>query len=293
MDSERPERHGGLLDRPLSRRRFLLLSAALSGSALSGYAVGIEPNRVGITRQTLHPEGASPDCRLRFLQLSDLHLRKIGYHEREVARKVNGLRPDFVVVSGDICGTHDGLALFERFLALLEPEVAVYGVPGNWEYRAELDLDRLDRLYRAHHGRLLINETLRLSYGSADVLLTGLDDFLQGRPDIVTALRGVQPAGNHLVLAHCPACRDLLLTQLPPGSGFFPQFMVAGHTHGGQVALFGFAPVIPRGSGRYQYGWYGSAEPRMFVSRGIGTTNLPVRFMAPPEIVCYEWHLRT
>lgn len=263
------------------------------GGALSGYALGVEPNRTEITRQTLHLEGASADCRVRFVQLSDLHLRNIGYHERDVARKAKELRPDFIVVSGDICGWDNGLEWFSQFLALLEPSVPVYGVPGNWEYRAELDLGQLDRLYRAHHGRLLINETLRLRHGTADILLTGLDDLLQGRPDISKALHGVTPAKNHLVLAHCPACRDALPAKLATSREFAPQYMVAGHTHGGQVNLFGFAPWLPRGSGRYQYGWYGGAGPRMFVSRGIGTTTLPVRFMASPEIVCYEWHLRT
>ncbi len=293
MDNGQPARHTGLPPRPLSRRQFLAVSAALGCGALSGYALGVEPNRTGITRQTLCPEGASADRRVRFVQLSDLHLRKIGYHERDVAQKTNGLHPDFVVVSGDICGMHGGLDWFARFLALLDPGMPVYGVPGNWEYRAGLDLGRLDRLYRGHHGRLLVNETIRLHYGGADILITGLDDLLMGRSDVAAALRGAAPAGNHLVIAHCPACRDLLPAQLSAGSAFDPQYMVAGHTHGGQVTLFGITPYLPQGSGRYRYGWYGGAGPRMFVSRGIGTTTLPVRFMAPPEIVCYDWHLRT
>lgn len=292
MDNGQSFRHTGLRSRPLSRRKFLRLSALVSGCVLSGYAFGIEPNRTDVIRQTLYSDGASTDCRVRFVQLSDLHLSGIGYHERDVAKKVNELQPDFVVVSGDTCSWHNGLEWFGQFLAMLASRVPVYGVPGNWEYRAGLDLGQLDRLYRAHHGRLLINETLRLHHGKADILLTGLDDFLMGWPDITRALYGVAPAGNHLVLAHCPVCRDLLSMQLTSDSGFAPQYMVAGHTHGGQVTLFGLAPYLPKGSGRYVHGWYGGKGPRMFVSRGIGTADLPVRFMAPPEIVCYDWHLK-
>jgi predicted MPP superfamily phosphohydrolase len=65
--------------------------------------------------------------------------------------------------------------------------------------------------------------------------------------------------------------------------------MLAGHTHGGQIRFFGFAPVLPRGSGGYVSGWYrGRSRLPMYVSRGIGTSLLRARFGAPPEIPVFE-----
>ncbi len=76
----------------------------------------------------------------------------------------------------------------------------VHGVPGNWDYRVGSTWVEVNCLYRGHHGRLLVNETIRMHYGGADILMTGLDDLLMGWPDIATALRGATPAGNHLVI---------------------------------------------------------------------------------------------
>jgi hypothetical protein len=64
--------------------------------------------------------------------------------------------------------------------------------------------------------------------------------------------------------------------------------MLSGHTHGGQVQIFGCAPRVPRGSGRYREGWYEDAGPVMYVSRGVGTSVLPVRLGARPEVSFFE-----
>jgi uncharacterized protein len=70
-----------------------------------------------------------------------------------------------------------------------------------------------------------------------------------------------------------------------------PQVMLAGHTHGGQVALFGWAPLRPPGSGRYVQGWYRDAATSLYVSRGIGTSVVPARFCAAPEVAYFAWTL--
>jgi hypothetical protein len=107
------------------------------------------------------------------------------------------------------------------------------------------------------------------------------------------------PAQQHLILAHCPAHRDVLLHDAAWGSklDLTPPtlagnngnvLMVSGHTHGGQVCLGGWAPVLPRGSGRYVAGWYTDGATPLYVSRGLGTTLLPIRFGSVPEIAYFE-----
>ncbi|MCK5075659.1 MAG: hypothetical protein KAR38_04750 [Calditrichia bacterium] len=70
-----------------------------------------------------------------------------------------------------------------------------------------------------------------------------------------------------------------------------PQLMLSGHTHGGQITFFGLAPILPRGSGKYVSGWYEKEKIKLYVSRGIGTSVIPFRFMSLPEIVCLDWAL--
>jgi predicted MPP superfamily phosphohydrolase len=125
------------------------------------------------------------------------------------------------------------------------------------------------------------------------VQVTGLDDLIGGRPDVARALADAIPSANHVLLAHCPAHRETFLAELASlnARALAPAFMLSGHTHGGQLALGGWAPMRPPGSGRYVAGWYRDARTALYVSRGLGTSVVPARFGAPPEIAVFEWRL--
>ena len=61
--------------------------------------------------------------------------------------------------------------------------------------------------------------------------------------------------------------------------------VLSGHTHGGQITFLGIAPFKPQGSGKYLKGWYKKSGPKMYISKGIGTSILPIRFGARAEMV--------
>lgn len=63
--------------------------------------------------------------------------------------------------------------------------------------------------------------------------------------------------------------------------------ILSGHTHGGQIVLFGNVFFTPLGSGSYVKGWYENEHSRMFVSKGIGTSALPIRFGARAEATIF------
>jgi predicted MPP superfamily phosphohydrolase len=286
-----------LRTRPLTRRRFLAALGGAGLTALAGEAFLLEPYRVTATRHRIGAQQGPASRRLTLVQLTDLHLRRIGHHEQHIARMVNDLKPHVVVFTGDIINDMGGLDLLGRFLRLLDPQLPKYAVYGNWEHKGEVSVPQLAEVYRQGNGRLLVNETVVHRHGDVACLITGVDDLVAGHPDINRALAGVEPLKNHLLLAHCPAYRDQLASSRETGLSaenrerFAVEFMLAGHTHGGQVTFFGYAPYLPSGCGRYLRGWYEDALPRLYVSRGLGTTSLPVRFMAPPEIACFHWHL--
>jgi predicted MPP superfamily phosphohydrolase len=102
---------------------------------------------------------------------------------------------------------------------------------------------------------------------------------------------------RNLLLAHCPEHRDRLEDAPSPFEGTAPPrmdpagitMMLSGHTHGGQVRVLGWAPAVPKGSGRYLRGWFrdpGSVP--LYVSRGIGTSMLPFRLGARPEVAVFS-----
>lgn len=285
----------------MTRRRWIasVASAALVGAAVDAFAV--EPNRVTVTRHRLGTLGGAT---ARIAQLTDLHLQSVGRHEERIAAAVAALRPDLILLTGDSVDHAGSLDLLDGFLALLDAGTPKLAILGNWEHWAGVDLPRLARVYERRNGQLLRNESVVLPFGQAELLVTGLDDLVGGSPDVHAALAGVMPRPNHLLLAHCPMHREAYHAALgaTPAGGdasplgidrraMRPQLMLAGHTHGGQVAPFGWAPLRPPGSGRYVRGWYRDDDIALYVSRGLGTSILPARFCALPEIAYFEWAL--
>jgi predicted MPP superfamily phosphohydrolase len=178
-----------------------------------------------------------------------------------------------------------GLDALSGFLALL-PSVPVLAVMGNWEYWGGIAPRSLSAVLSRWGGLLLVNESRRVPTPAGEILFTGLDDLVAGRPDPTAALRGVAPAPTHVVLAHCAAQRDRLADELH-GTPHRPSLVLSGHTHGGQVGLMGLR-FTPRGSGPYVEGWYRQGGIPLYVSRGVGTSVVPLRIGAPPEVAVFD-----
>jgi predicted MPP superfamily phosphohydrolase len=295
--------------RLLTRRRFLA-SVGVLGAGVAADGFLIEPQRLDVTRHVLDlpdGDGDASSAVLRVVQLTDLHIKEVSGHEEQVAREVRALSPSIIVLTGDSIDRRDRLEVLDEFLALLDPATPKFAVLGNWEYFCQVEHAQLGRVYERHGGRLLINETARVEHGGRRVLITGLDDLLAGTPQMARAVRDESPDRNHVVLAHCPMHRDYLWTEPhrpwlgdsgppaappdPASQRFHPRLVLSGHTHGGQVNIGGFCPWRPWGSGPYVSGWYRSAATDLYVSRGIGTVSVPVRFGSRPELACFDWNL--
>jgi len=270
---------------------------SLGGLALAAAGVEaavLEPRRLAVTRHRLGRGDGDGESNLAIVQVSDLHLRTVGGLEEKIAETVTDLRPDLVVFTGDMIHDAEALTLLRDFLGLLDPVTPKCSILGNWERSCGVDIGELRSTYAASNSQLLVNESVVYEHGAARLRVTGLDDLIEGRPDIGAALQGAPPIVNHLLLAHCPGQRDVIdFAALGGSGGAVPQYMLSGHTHGGQVALWGLAPVRPRGSGRYVAGWYRGEGPELYVSRGLGWTSLPIRLGSVPEIAFFEWKLES
>jgi predicted MPP superfamily phosphohydrolase len=271
----------------VTRRRFLagVGGLAAAGTLLEGIA--LEPRRISITRHDLGTPSSSDPTPLRLVQLTDLHLRSVGAFEEAVAAQVEALGADAILLTGDAIDRDDALPLLQDFLALLPANVARFSTLGNWEYASRVGLQRLEAIYQRADCQLLVNETASITHEGRRADLVGLDDLLGGRPDLAAAVASESLGPNVLLLSHCPAYRDEVATHEVGATA-----MLSGHTHGGQIALGRWAPVRPRGSGDYLAGWYRRAEPHLYVSRGLGTTGVPIRFGSVPEIACFDWFLK-
>lgn len=276
-----------LVERSARRfRKAIVASLCLGawGMLVTLYAWLGEPGWIETTRHVVGSPvtGARP---LRVVQIADLHLRGLGGRERRVAAAIRDARPDLLVLGGDLVDRPDDLPLLDAFLALVDFHGPAVAVPGNWEHWAGIARDDLRRLLDHRGVRLLVDDGLRLEHEGRPYVVLGLDDASTSRPDLARAEARVPAWRNVVAVTHSPWLRD-------SWRGPAPTFMLAAHTHGGQVTFLGYAPTRPPGSGPYVAGWYRGAPFDAYVNRGIGTSILPIRLGARPEVALFEWWLR-
>jgi uncharacterized protein len=260
--------------------------AALVGLALLCWAVLIEPGQL-VVRETRvvsarWPAGRAP---LRIAVLTDLHVGSFrnGLDRLdEVVARTNEQRPDLVVLLGDfiVHGVVGGRFVSPEAtagrLAGLRARDGVVAVLGNhdWWY----DGPRVRAALEGAGIRVLENEAVPIGDGPQRYWLAGLGDLWTRPVDIPGALSGVPAAEPVLLLSHNPD----VFPDVPERVAL----TLAGHTHGGQVALplVGRTVVPSRYGQRYAYGVIVEGGRTLFVSPGIGTSIIPVRFRVPPEI---------
>lgn len=274
----------------MSRRRLMTAGGAVAVGVPAACGIDglfITPRRLHTSDHLVASRAPRADTILRLLQVSDLHLHRIGRLETRLLETLHDSQADVIVFTGDMLDRRVDLWQLETFLRECPGSPRRFAILGNWEYEAGVPREALERLYDSHGIELLVNRSVELSTAGTRVRITGLDDLRAGAPDMIAALRDATPTPNHLLLAHCPLSRDVVT--IPTDHPV--DLLLAGHTHGGQVAPFGVALTLPSGSGRYVAGWYRDAGPPMYVSRGIGTSLIPVRLGATPELVRFEWTL--
>jgi len=267
----------------LSRRRLLQGGLLGFGGLVVGDGLFYEPRTPLIENLRFSSPKLSPGERLRLLQLTDLHIGSLSSYHRRIARQVKALNPDLVLLTGDYLEERRNLREVQRFLALLKGVAPTLAVQGNWEYWARLEGENLRRKFAARQVELLINEARLVNLRGIELNVLGLD-YPSDSDSLVRLLEQSVPESYNLLLSHVPAFEHRLL-------GDRVDLVLCGHTHGGQVRLPLLPPLyLPRYSGRFIAGRYrvGPAQTPLYVSRGIGTSVLPVRMFCQPEITVIE-----
>ena len=265
----------------ISRRRFLSLGmAGITGSIVADSA-WYEPQALQVEKLNLPTD--SPGKPVRLLQISDLHLSNFSSYFAKVARQVADLQPDLIVLTGDYLEEQRNIRGVLSFLKELKATHGIYAVQGNWEYWSRLEGENLRRHFAGAGVKLLINERADVEVNGRALSIFGLD--YPSSKDYLSRLQAeVDPERFNLLLSHVPAFAH---EQLNPHINL----ILSGHTHGGQVRLPFLPPFyLPRYSGRFVAGFYHVSQHRipLYVSRGVGTSVLPLRFFCRPEIGLFE-----
>lgn len=295
----------------ITRRGFLRFigGSVLSVAAFSAYAVGIEPMLLShVKRYALTPPHWPAGLKLRIVALADIHACRPWMTPERIASLVEGtnaLQPDLIVLLGDYIA---GMPLvtgpvtpsqWASALSGLKAPLGVLSILGNHDWWADGFAQRagagptIARKALEKVGiPVLENDVVRLEKDGHGVWIAGLADQLAllptrdragfiGLDDLDGTLAKVGDASPIILLAHEP---DIF-----PKVPWRVSLTLSGHTHGGQIRLFGYSPVVPsRFGNRYAYGHVVENDRNLIVSGGLGFSILPVRFGMRPEILSID-----
>tara|TARA_R110000868_G_scaffold175564_1_gene412660 strand:- start:15295 stop:16119 length:825 start_codon:yes stop_codon:yes gene_type:complete len=220
--------------------------------------------------------------KIKIIQLSDLHIQELKSFHKSIASRINKEQPDVIVFTGDSVTRTSRLRVLEQLLMLIDPKYLKIAILGNKEHDGKIPIEDLNSLFKKYNGLVLVNENYTLKKGNREINIIGLDDFMTGKADFEKAAAHIDPVKDTLILNHCPGYREKI-EEMNKELGLNIKLILSGHTHGGQITFFGKELFKPDGSGRYLKGWYQNDATRMYVSKGIGTTILPIRFCARAE----------
>jgi len=276
----------GLQQEPADGRRRFLRTAAravtLAPAAVAGFGVAIGRSQYRVTEVAVPIANLHPDLNgLRIVQISDVHLGPF-LSESEFARVIdmaNETKAQVAVATGDLISqAGDPLNHALRQLARLRSDTGIFGCHGNHEHYAGA------LHYCTMEGKRLGIEFLRhgawdLKFGQGHLRLVGVDYQSVLHPYLQGTDRLIRRDATNLLLSHNPDVFPVARRQ-----GF--DLTLAGHTHGGQVnfEILDRHINVSRLITPYTQGLYREEGKSIYVTTGVGTIGVPVRFGAPPEV---------
>lgn len=216
---------------------------------------------------------------------ADLHCGTFFGQKRveSVVQKINSLNPDIIILGGDyIESGPDYIKPCFGALGGLTARSGIYAVMGNRDYRNGVAV-AVRQAMADHNIKLLENSGVWISQNKPGeestvgrIRLGGIADVLRSNPNIEGALGEVSPEEFAIMVTHNPSFKLITDTRV--------DLALAGHTHGGQVTLFGLSLLPWQWGWKYTSGLQITDRTTVIVSNGVGTRLLPIRLFAPAEI---------
>lgn len=276
-------RRSGVYSAPRTPPRLRSLAAGLVQIARRAFA---EPHMLVVERRTIRLRRLPRELdNLRVVQLSDIHHSPFTGREQieRAVETVNSLRPDLIALTGDyVSHEREYAAPCAELLGQLRARGGVYAVLGNHDHWTDAAL--ITDLFRAEGIKVLINEGMRFEHPErpgAAFWLAGVDDTMVGLEDLPLALAGSRDSELKLLLAHNP-----MILRRAARAGV--DLVLSGHTHGGQVTWRSESSPSGRPRRRLLRGLGRQGETQIYVTRGLGTVVLPVRYGCLPEVSLLE-----
>jgi uncharacterized protein len=286
------------------------LGAGLGLLAAGSYALGVEPvYRLNIVDYALTPPNWVKGHKMTIAVVADIHAG--GYNMPlsrvdEIVERTNNLKPDLTLYLGDSLANYSTFGFINKVgfkdvaqsLSRLKAPLGVYGVLGNHDWwddnEAQLRLSGptiSQKIFSDHGIEMMENDAVKLTHKGKSFWLGGLGDQMafparrarargirRGVDDLQGTLDQMKGRLPIIMMAHEP----VIFRRMPDRVSL----TIAGHTHGGQVNLFGFRPTQYFNTRHeFLYGHYINEGRNLIVTGGLGCSHVPIRIGQPPEIV--------
>lgn len=231
-----------------------------------------------------HPDVPAAFDGFRIAFISDLHYKSLFKEKglENLVRLLNDQRADVLLVGGDLHEGCEYVAPVVSALAAVKVPMGTYVVLGNNDY--EVCYADIVRQLKEHNIHLLEHRVDTLRRDGAEILIAGVRNPFDLQKNGVSPTLALSPDDFVILLTHTPDyAEDVAITNT--------DLVLAGHTHGGQVTLFGlYAPILPSHYGqRFRGGLKRNSQGiPMIITNGLGTSNKNIRMFAPSEVVVIE-----
>ncbi|WP_158260617.1 metallophosphoesterase [Pleurocapsa sp. CCALA 161] len=252
------------------------------------YGIKIEPNWIEVVPIQLTIPHLDPAFdQFKVVQISDLHSGRYMPESRfaRIIQLVNQQQPDAIAITGDIVSKHSRFQAekLQQQLSQLQAKTVIVAVLGNHDHSEKIKL--LKRILVQSKIDNLDNQVYIVERGSKKLAFAGIDDPYWGKPNLNKILDHLPEQVPTIFLVHEP---DYIETSAKTHKF---ALQLSGHSHGGQIRIPFFAPlVLPYGGRKYFVGLNQVEDTITYTNRGLGMTNLPMRIGSRPEITVFTLH---
>ncbi len=282
-------RHAGAYDPSTSKKRLvirilivLLVLAVLAWPFLEPYMLETE------TVSLLADDLPADIGQLRVVYVTDIHKGGLytDGHLRDLVARINACNADLVLLGGDYATDSTGAVAFFNDLPRIHSRYGTFAVVGNHDRTTpESNLTQLRNAMQNAGVTPLVNMVSKVRIGLSDIYIAGVDDIYCGHPDIQGVASQVSTDDYVIFLCHNPTAipQALAAADRNQRSNWF-DLGLFGHTHGGQVPFV--ESILDRDGvpNQYMSGWLRQNRIDMLVSRGVGTSGVPVRLFCRPQM---------
>lgn len=252
----------------------------------------VEATLLTVDRHTVEVSNLPANLRnLKIAFVSDIHQCAWFPQSRvnDLINTVNSLSADIVIFGGDYATDSDGAIRFFKNMPAVSARIGGYAILGNNDRtEPEENLSVLVGEIKSRGLIPLVNNVSPIKLGKTYVYVAGVDDYYNGFPEVAEVAGQVSEEDFVIFAGHTPDLMpDMLKAVGRDGDNHWFDLALFGHTHGGQINLLGFSPFYNLRTDvgtRYLGGWVEENRAAVLVSNGVGSTGLPARLFAMPQV---------